>query len=143
MSVTDPMGWISHAQGVAMLLQLRGSKACRNRELFDMFRGNRFYITLASLATSTPTFLSDHEWKVVPCELASVAKNSGDTLLDLLVDLPALVERQHKHERVSSIPREAFEVLDKLKEWFNVWKSLPSSRMSEVEVINNPGGLKT
>lgn len=125
-----------------MLLQVRGSKACSNREFFNIFRGNRLYITLSSLATSQSTFLAQEEWKERPWKLASVAKNSGDTLLDLLVDLPELIERQQTSTRVSTITSAALEVLDKLEQWWNDWKCLPSSRMYEVEV-QDPEGLKT
>lgn len=143
MSETDPMGWISHAQGVAMLIQLRGVKACANRDFFDMFRSNRFYIILASLATSTSTFLGDADWKEKPWKLASVTKQSGDTLLDLLVELPALVERKQKQIDVSTIASEALVILDKLEGWWKGWECLPSSRMIEVEAQNDPSGLKT
>jgi hypothetical protein len=143
MSVTDPMGWINHAQGVALLLQMRGSKACANREFFDIFRGNRFYIILASLATSTPTFLAHEEWKERPWKLAAVGTNSGDTLLDLLVDLPDLVARQHGNTHVETITKEAMVILGKLEQWWNDWRSLPSSRMTEVAVKDNSEGLKT
>lgn len=126
-----------------MLLQMRGSKACANREFFDIFRGNRYYICLASLATSTSTFLALEEWKERPWQLASVSKNTGDTLLDLLMDLPALIERQHHQKCVSTITGEALEVLGKLQHWWDDWKSLPSSRMYDVEVQNDPEGRKT
>lgn len=126
-----------------MLIQLRGVKACANREFFDLFRSNRLYIILASLATSTSTFISDPEWIEKPWRLSSVSKQTGDTLLDILVELPALVERSRKQIDVSSITSDALAVLNKLDKWWEHWRFLPSSRMSDVEAKQDHEGLKT
>lgn len=90
---------------------------------------------LAALATSSNTVLAASEWKALPWHLQGAEKTSMDTLLDIVVDVPALratkdrenlVTPSHYYYSEAYLINSAIHTVQRLEQWQRSWKVSPS-----------------
>lgn len=142
-------GWINHQLGLAKIIQLRGPEAYSHPDSLSLFEGNRFMIILASLATSSSTFLSQPAWKTIPWSRNPESKSIYQYLLDLIADIPELKQRQSLVTTADdllrndpNLYRDALDVIHRLREWRTTWDRLPESHTtvlhesSEIDVVS-------
>lgn len=133
---TSHDAWIRHGQGISTLFQSYGPESCRDRIVFDLFRSSRFLIVLSSLASRRPTFLSKQSWKTLPWQQQKVAKDSMESLLDIMCDLPSLRSTLFNLQNVANtadtnaamfftLAEDATLVLTLLQEWRKSWDASP------------------
>lgn len=133
---TSHDAWIRHGQGVATLFQLHGPRTCRDKNTFELFRSSRFLIVLSSLASRRPTFLSDQSWKVVPWQQQNLSKDSMDSLLDIMCDVPTLRSTLFTLQNIANtadlnaatcyaLVEDATAVFTRLEEWRRIWDASP------------------
>lgn len=128
--------WIRHGQGISTLFQSYGPESCRDKNVFDLFRSSRFLIVLSSLASRRPTFLSTQAWKTHPWQQQKVAKDSMESLLDIMCDLPSLRSTLFNLQDIANtadtnaatsfaLAEDATLVLTLLQEWRKSWDASP------------------
>ncbi|KAH0366426.1 hypothetical protein KCU65_g5397, partial [Aureobasidium melanogenum] len=143
MLCTSHDAWIRHGQGISTLFQMQGPEMCRDKNMFELFRSNRFLIILSSLASRQPTFLSQEPWKTMPWQQQNVAKDSMDLLHDIMADIPALRSTllvlqksldtdEAKAAMYYSLAQETLPVLAQLLEWRNSWDALPEGQIISI-----------
>ena len=132
--VSSQHGWINHQLGLAKIIQLRGPEAYSHADSLDLFEGNRFLIILASLATSSSTFLSLPAWKTIPWSRNPHSKSNFQSLLDIIADIPELRQRQSSATTADGLLQDdptfchgTLDVIQRLKEWRTTWNRLPES----------------
>lgn len=84
------VGWISHAEGVAGLIKLRGPLRHRHRQAHHFFLGARLPIIYSAIVRRKRTFLADHDWHEVPFQEA--IKGYQERFVDLFTRLPGVLE---------------------------------------------------
>jgi hypothetical protein len=82
--------WIRHGQGISTLFLSQGPEVCKDNHVFELLRSSRFLIILSSLASRRLTFLSEPSWDTVPWQRQNAAKDSMDSLLDMMCEVPSL-----------------------------------------------------
>lgn len=143
MLCTSPDAWIRHGQGISTLFQMQGPEMCRDKNMFELFRSNRFLIILSSLASRQPTFLSQEPWKAMPWQQQNIAKDSMDLLLDMMADIPALRSTllvlqnsldtdEAKAFMSHKLTEEALPVFARLLEWRKSWEALPEGHIISI-----------
>ncbi|KAG4436326.1 hypothetical protein IFR05_008179 [Cadophora sp. M221] len=98
----SPSSWLTHAGGVAKLIQLRGPHLHQTFMDRYMLEGNRVTIALECLISKKRCFLEHEDWKTIPYALDPGAKTSMNYLHDILCDVPGLVEDIAVLESISS-----------------------------------------
>lgn len=140
---TSHDAWIRHGQGISTLFQSYGPETCRDKNIFDLFRSSRFLIVLSSLASRRPTFLSEQSWKTIPWQQQNVAKDSMESLLDIICDVPALRSTlftlQNSADALDAdaatyyaLAEDATAVLIRLQEWRQIWNASPEGSIVRV-----------
>ena len=89
-SALDSRSWLSHAQGAARLIQLRGPERHRNRQAHHVFLGSRVPTLYAAIAQRRATYLASEEWKTIPWE--NDHRTYYDRLVDAVTRVPGLLE---------------------------------------------------
>lgn len=84
------VGWISHAEGVAGLIKLRGPLRHRGRQAHHFFLGARPPIIYSAIVRRKSTFLADPDWHEIPFQQA--IKGYQERFVDLFTQLPGLLE---------------------------------------------------
>lgn len=116
---------------------------CRDKVIFDLFRSSRFLIVLSSLASKRSTFLSQQSWIKLPWRLQNVAKDSMESLLDIMCDIPALRSTLFTLQNTADIANtdaaayyilaeDATAVLTRLQEWRKSWGASPEGSIVRV-----------
>ncbi|KAF2432966.1 hypothetical protein EJ08DRAFT_732035 [Tothia fuscella] len=82
--------FLSHHNGCAKLIRMRGPSAFSDGFAHSIFQGFRLISSLEALQ-SKDTFLSDQGWRDIP--FAKVPKVPLQSLLDLILDGPKILER--------------------------------------------------
>lgn len=90
-SARKDFGWVSHTQGAARLVQLRGAHRHANRQAHHVFLGSRLPTLYAAILQRKTTFLASDEWLTLPW--ASEARTFHDRLIDLMTRIPTLLEQ--------------------------------------------------
>ena len=85
-STLNSRSWLSHAQGAAHLIELRGPERHRNRQAHQVFLGSRVPTLYAAILQRQPTYLASHEWKTIPWE--NQHRTYGDWLIDTAIVIP-------------------------------------------------------
>lgn len=133
---TSHDAWIRHGQGIATLFQSHGPQTCGDKNTFDLFRSSRFLIVLSSLASRRPTFLSELLWKTIPWQKQNVTKDSMDSLLDIMCDVPTLRSTLFTLQNIADVgdssaatyyalAEYATAVFTRLEEWRKRWDATP------------------
>ena len=86
------LAWISHSQGAARLVELRGVGRHTTTESNFLFCGTRVPIILAAIVRRQATFLSSPDWLTKPWEEKGVPKTWGDRLFDAMAAIPSILE---------------------------------------------------
>ncbi|KAL4924860.1 Zn(II)2Cys6 transcription factor domain-containing protein [Aspergillus undulatus] len=81
----------AHVQGAVRLIEHRGPENHMYGVEHLLFTELRPYWVSASFARRAPTFLARKEWKTIPWSAGTTAKNILHYLLDLAVEIPALL----------------------------------------------------
>lgn len=147
MLCTSPDAWIRHGQGLSTLFQMQGVQICKNKNMFELFRSNRFFIILSSLASRRSTFLSEESWKMMPWQQQNVAKDSMDSLHDVMVDIPALrstlfaLQSSNDTDEIKAgtyydLAEEALAVLAQLLEWRQSWDASPEGQIVSISATD-------
>lgn len=84
------LAWISHSQGAARLVELRGVGRHTTRESNFLFCGTRIPIILAAIVRRQATFLSSPDWLTKPWE--GMPKTWADRLFDAMAVIPSILE---------------------------------------------------
>ncbi|KAF4893460.1 hypothetical protein CGCF415_v008583 [Colletotrichum fructicola] len=82
--------WHNHNLGELALIQQRGPKSFIEGHAHHIFSGVRMHLAIAGCMSRKRSFLSDMAWKTVPW--AKIPKTRKDVMLDILTDVPALLE---------------------------------------------------
>jgi hypothetical protein len=90
-SARKDFGWVSHTQGAAKLLQLRGAHRHATRQAHHVFLGSRLPTLYAAILQRKTTFLASPEWLTLPWALEN--RTFHDRLVDLMTGIPTLLER--------------------------------------------------
>lgn len=147
MLCTSHDAWIRHGQGMTALFQMQGLGVCKNRNMFDLFRSNRFLIILSSLASRRCTFLSEKFWKTMPWRQQNVAKDSMDSLHDIMADIPGLrsklfalqnsmVTDEIKAVMYHDLAENALAVLVQFLEWRKSWDASPEGQLFSISAAD-------
>jgi hypothetical protein len=86
------LAWISHSQGAARLVELRGVGRHATRDSNILFCGTRIPIILAAIVQRRATFLSTPDWLTKPWEAQGMPKTWGDRLFDAMATIPSILE---------------------------------------------------
>lgn len=89
-SALDSRSWLSHAQGAARLIELRGPERHKNRQAHHVFLGSRVPTIYAAIAQRRATYLASEKWKTVPWE--NEHRTYYDRLVDAVTRVPGLLE---------------------------------------------------
>ncbi|CRG88345.1 putative protein AN5342 [Talaromyces islandicus] len=113
-------GWISHAEGIETVLQLRGPHPFTDSLEFQMFHFYRTVGILKGLVTRKSCFLSNPEW--TNTWFTGRTKNRFDELLDLAITAPGLLEEADNiaaqdTEKHSSLVLRMSTLIHKLRMW--------------------------
>ena len=90
-STVDSSSWLSHAQGAARLIELRGPERHRTDQAHQSFLASRISTIYAGILQRKSSYLAAEEWRTVPWE--SQHRTYFDRLVDIAADLPVLLER--------------------------------------------------
>jgi Fungal specific transcription factor domain/Fungal Zn(2)-Cys(6) binuclear cluster domain len=89
-NIPTPNGWLSHAAGVARLLEARGAEAYTTDKAHPIFLHARIMITIRASTARQACFLSETEWLIIPWR--NHPKNMLHRLIDGMVFLPVVLE---------------------------------------------------
>ncbi|KAH8753019.1 hypothetical protein F5883DRAFT_432810 [Diaporthe sp. PMI_573] len=108
-----------HNIGVAQILKHCGPEAFQEDPLLTAFRSCR---ALLSFAIRRRTFLEDRKWKTVPWE--KVPKTALDSLIDIMADMPGLVNDMAASEQpISPTTKASFhQKVGELREALGTWR---------------------
>jgi Fungal specific transcription factor domain len=117
--------WLSHAQGAAQLIELRGPKRHQSRHVHQAFLASRVTTISAGIVQRRATYLAAKNWRTLPWETQH--RTYVDHLVDIATDLPGLLERidslKQDDPRSSGHDRRLlFEELSKTQEAVDIWK---------------------
>lgn len=120
--------WMLHSSGEAAILTANPPEAYIRGSAHSLFVAGRHHMALSALMHRKKTFLSEPVWKTVPW--LENPKSSRDWLLDIMVDIPSVVEGievmktwqdPHKRESYRRILRRATEdIMDRLLKWHKI-----------------------
>ncbi|KAL2823833.1 hypothetical protein BDW59DRAFT_173282 [Aspergillus cavernicola] len=83
----------AHVQGAVRLIEHRGPENHMYGVEHLLYTELRPYWVSASFSTRSPSFLAREEWKTIPWMAGTTAKNILHYLLDLAVEIPALLSQ--------------------------------------------------
>ncbi|PWW77190.1 hypothetical protein C7212DRAFT_180717 [Tuber magnatum] len=99
MGCLDPTGWQRHADGMELLVRMRGPEIHKTGLAHNLFNSFRSVNLIISLVNRKHSFLASEEWRTIPW--TNVRKIPIQDLHDLLFELPAILEDQ------GALPRSA------------------------------------
>jgi len=102
-ALNKSVGWISHAQGAARLIELRGPSKHSARQSHHVFLGARLPILYSAIVRRKRTFLAREDWLTLPWS-STPCKTYHDQLVDYAVELPGLLEDFDKLRRKAHVP---------------------------------------
>lgn len=125
-AMNKSVGWVSHAQGAARLIELRGPRQHIKRQAHHVFLGARLPILFSAIVRRKKTFLTNIEWRTVPWRDMPV-KTYHDILVDHATRIPGLLE-QFDNLRAKSSPdtqqalKELLQSCCELKDTMTKWE---------------------
>ena len=126
-STLSSRSWLSHAQGAARLIELRGPEQHRSRQAHQVFLGSRVPTLYAAILQRQPTYLASEEWKTLPWE--NQHRTYGDRLIDTAIVIPGYLLELDKLCTGSPDPStyqrklELMHNLEHTQKLMDVWKS--------------------
>ena len=124
-SALDSRSWLSHAQGAARLIQLRGPDRHRHRQAHHVFLGSRMPTIYAAIAQRRRTYLAAEDWLTTPW--GSQHRTYFDRLVDLTTRIPGILEdvdatklgsaNPLTYPRKTELLQEMVKLQDSLDEW--------------------------
>ncbi|KAI5456629.1 hypothetical protein BGZ63DRAFT_417610 [Mariannaea sp. PMI_226] len=150
-SNSDRTGAIFHLKGLSRLLYICGPEAFQRQPLLNAFEAARATVLVAGLVGKQRLFFDDQRWRTVPWALDPKSKTSQSQLLDILVQIPGILQDHAKLEHVAAstassspelrgIIKRVEEQLVTLFEWRWQWQKV-SGHQVEVDVDEQPNGL--
>ncbi|KAF4541032.1 C6 zinc finger domain containing protein [Lasiodiplodia theobromae] len=139
--------WSSHIKGELVLIQARGPHAHMHGQAHQLFVDGRFSMMIQAARSRKKSVFSEPQWKEIPWQV--IPKTPKDALLDIMVDLPTLMEKldnfvEGEHEEgVTKVLREALmqECWDadrRLLEWVRTMKFFVDvDKVAHVEQVGN------
>lgn len=103
-SQSGPHGWLSHAAGVARLLEARGPESYTTEKGHAVFLHSRIFTIIHATTSRKACFLSQPEWMTVPWK--NHAKSMTHQFIDVMAFLPVLLETYDNTERNKSVGSE-------------------------------------
>ena len=91
-AMNKSVGWVSHAQGAARLIEMRGPSRHIKRQAHHVFLGARLPILFSALVRRKCTFLANIEWLTIPWRIMP-GKTYHDVLIDHATKIPGLLEQ--------------------------------------------------
>ena len=88
------MGWVNHGLGLGRIFELRGPHAHIAPPMRLLLESARTLMIVAALSIHKRTFLSRPEWKTIPWSLGPLQKSSMQQLLDILAEVPYMLEKK-------------------------------------------------
>lgn len=95
-------GWISHSEGAARLVELRGISRFTDARSNALFCGTRIRIVVAAVLQRKSTFLSTTSWRTKPWLEQGLTKTWADRLFDTMTTLPSILEHYDLVDRGST-----------------------------------------
>ncbi|ETN44630.1 uncharacterized protein HMPREF1541_10300 [Cyphellophora europaea CBS 101466] len=143
-STLKSRSWLSHAQGAAHLIELRGPERHRNRQAHHVFLGSRVPTIYAAILQRQATYLAATAWKTIPWE------NQHRTYIDRLVDtttaIPAYLEDLDTLCTGTADPKtylqktELMHNLAQTQRMMDVWKGCVKADALPIEKVHITGG---
>ncbi|KAJ5515996.1 hypothetical protein N7527_007556 [Penicillium freii] len=94
-TLTQPRAWLSHYQGLARLMSLRGPHRHQSGIAFAMMPTLRSCIAIGYIIERKRCFLEDPAWKTIPwAERGLGSKTPTDLLQDIMCDIPGILQGQ-------------------------------------------------
>ncbi|KAG5986204.1 hypothetical protein E4U54_005552 [Claviceps lovelessii] len=84
--------WLTHACGVASLIEMLGPGAFQSPSANALYEVKRPFIAVSCFIMRKRCFLEHEEWKVQPWAHRPASKLPGSMLMDTFVDIPGIVE---------------------------------------------------
>ncbi|CAZ82994.1 unnamed protein product [Tuber melanosporum] len=127
MGCADPLTWQRHADGMELLVRVRGPEAHTTElghRLFTSFRGTSLTNSLVSCKRN---FLASKEWLTIPW--TKTQKTPMQQLQDLHLELPGILEARRALPRSAhpSLLRRCLDFKAKLEAWYENFISTPSA----------------
>ena len=126
------VGWVSHAQGAARLIELRGPSLHTKRQPHHLFLGARLPILFSAIVRRKSTFLANVEWLTIPWRAMPV-KTYHDILIDHVTKIPGFLEQfdilratssPGTHRTLTGLLQSCRELRDALTKWEHGKKQL-------------------
>jgi hypothetical protein len=97
------------------------------------------------LITRKRTFFDEQRWKTLPWS-SELCKSAGDYLLDILADVPGIVQQLEAPQPIDELSKERIrahiaDLMSQLSEWRWAWETTNSSSMRDVQSRLNPDGI--
>ncbi|KAL9608092.1 MAG: hypothetical protein Q9167_007054 [Letrouitia subvulpina] len=99
----DRYGYVSHQNGCARMIQLRGAKAYRTGIGHKIFQTFRLQNILQSLEQHRSTYLSEPDWATIPFEESG--KDLWNQVLDYVARAPRILGQTDKFKYIPIIAR--------------------------------------
>ncbi|KAK4696615.1 hypothetical protein P7C71_g1331, partial [Lecanoromycetidae sp. Uapishka_2] len=143
-----PPGWITHAQGVAKLIEHRGPQRHQQYPEKTIFIESRMTLICNGIYICQRTFMEEQQWKDGPWENDPSSKSHLDCLVDVLADIPGFLERVLYNDPSSGglilnvqAENEALQVqllglLHNLATLHNTWKTKSPNASREIKNLN-------
>ena len=102
---STPNGWLSHAAGVARLLEARGPESYSTDRGHPIFLHTRVFVTIRASTARKACFLSQPQWLTIPWR--NHPKNMQHKLVDIMVFMPVVLEMYDNVQESSGTDTEA------------------------------------
>lgn len=136
--------WLSHAQGAANLIELRGPERHRNRQAHQVFLGSRVPTLYAAILQRQPTYLARPEWKTIPWE--NQHRTYGDWLIDTAIVIPGYLNELDnlctgRPDQETYLEKtELMHNLAQTQKAMDIWKSCVKADAIPKEIQHEPTG---
>ena len=137
-------GWIQHAGGLARLMEARGPGKHKSQLERKVFLENRVLLASQAMVMRQRTFLAQEAWKSIPWEDSPETKDAFDYLMDIICDVPSIVEDtdllSHSSSNMEGLRGEALfldiahrmdQALSELDAWWRGWATKNLDRVVE------------
>lgn len=132
--------WLSHAQGAARLIELRGPELHKTRQAHHSFLACRIPTVYAAIVQRQATYLAKEQWRTVPWE--SQHRAYFDRLIDIATELPGLLEAIDMFKRGSPNTPQGLAIIGKLarlQKSLDTWKRYLKKEGAAQNVKHLPG----
>ncbi|KAH7309702.1 hypothetical protein B0I35DRAFT_440482 [Stachybotrys elegans] len=137
---------LEHHFGLSHILQYCGPEYFQDESLLQDFRACRRVLTCQAFAQHKHTFLESKEWQTIP--FGTSLKLDSDHLLDILVEIPGIVEDLETQHGDSGMGRDLLAhkvglLMERLKLWRFSWNGQSSTPSLLEHNLESHGGSIT